>query len=147
MKNSSGKGEKHLRLGDLLISAGLLTEDELQKGLELQKGSGKRLGTVLQEEGFITEMEMIEALQMQLGLEFIDLNKITIPTELAQVVPQNIAKQYQVVPVRIIRDELYLAMSDPLNFYAIEEVSKEKDRSDDRDCGSDRPCHPGPLRK
>ena len=122
MKNSSGKGEKHLRLGDLLISAGLLTEDELQKGLELQKGSGKRLGTVLQEEGFITEMEMIEALQMQLGLEFIDLNKITIPTELAQVVPQNIAKQYQVVPVRIIRDELYLAMSDPLNFYAIEEV-------------------------
>ncbi len=124
MKNSSGKGEKHLRLGDLLISAGLLTEDELQKGLELQKGSGKRLGTVLQEEGFITEMEMIEALQMQLGLEFIDLNKITIPTELAQVVPQNIAKQYQVVPVRIIRDELYLAMSDPLNFYAIEEVRK-----------------------
>ena len=124
MKNSSGKGEKHLRLGDLLISAGLLTEDELQKGLEMQKGSGKRLGTVLQEEGFITEMEMIEALQMQLGLEFIDLNKITIPTELAQVVPQNIAKQYQVVPVRIIRDELYLAMSDPLNFYAIEEVRK-----------------------
>ena len=124
MKNSSGQGEKHLRLGDLLISAGLLTEDELQKGLELQKGSGKRLGTVLQEEGFITEMEMIEALQMQLGLEFIDLNKITIPTELAQVVPQNIAKQYQVVPVRIIRDELYLAMSDPLNFYAIEEVRK-----------------------
>ena len=124
MKNSSGKGEKHLRLGDLLISAGLLTEDELAKGLELQKGTGKRLGTVLQEEGIITEMEMIEALQMQLGLEFVDLNKITIPTELAQIVPQNIAKQYQVVPVRLIRDELYLAMSDPLNFYAIEEVRK-----------------------
>ncbi len=124
MKNSSGKGEKHLRLGDLLVSAGLLTEEELEKGLELQKGTGKRLGTVLQEEGMITEMEMIEALQMQLGLEFIDLNKITIPTELAQVVPQNIAKQYQVVPVRLIRDELYLAMSDPLNFYAIEEVRK-----------------------
>ena len=122
MKNAAST--KNLRLGDLLVSSGLLTEEELAKGLELQKGTGKRLGTVLLDEGMITEMEMIEALQMQLGVEFVDLNKITIPTELAQVVPQNIAKQYQVVPVRLIRDELYLAMSDPLNFYAIEEVRK-----------------------
>ena len=117
-------GKRPKRLGDLLIAAGLITEEQLEEGLRLQKGSGKRLGTVLQDEGFITELEMIEALQMQLGIEYIDLSKINIPTELAQVVPQNIAKQYQVVPVRIIRDELYLAMSDPLNFYAIEEVRK-----------------------
>lgn len=113
-----------MRLGDFLVSAGLITEEELMRGLELQKGSGKRLGEVLKDEGIITELEMIEALQMQLGVEFIDLNKVTIPTELAQVVPQNIAKQYQVVPVRIIRDELFLAMSDPLNFYALEEVRR-----------------------
>lgn len=121
-KKPTGKG--YLRLGDLLISAGLLTEDELEQGLKLQKGTNKRLGTVLQENGFITESELIEALQMQLGIEFIDLGKINIPTELAHVVPKNIAKQYQVVPVRVVRDELYLAMSDPLNFYAIEEVRK-----------------------
>lgn len=110
------------RLGDLLVAAGMITEEELTEGLALQKGSGKRLGEVLQENGIITESELIEALQMQLGIEFIDLSKINIPTELAQVVPKNIAKQHQVVPVRIFRDELYLAMSDPLNFYAIEEV-------------------------
>ena len=121
-KKPAGKG--YLRLGDLLISAGLITEEQLQEGLELQKGSGKRLGTVLQEHGFITESELIEALQMQLGIEFIDLSKVNIPTELVQVVPKNIAKQYQVVPVRMARDELYIAMSDPLNFYAIEEVRK-----------------------
>lgn len=113
-----------MRLGDLLIAAGLITEEQLEEGLRLQKGSGKRLGTVLQEEGIITESDLIEALQMQLGIEFIDLSKVNIPTELAQVLPKNIAKQYQVVPVRIYRDELYLAMSDPLNFYAIEEVRK-----------------------
>ncbi len=118
------KGKGYLRLGDLLISAGLITEEQLEEGLRLQKGSGKRLGTVLQEQGFITESELIEALQMQLGIEFIDLSKVNIPTELVQVVPKNIAKQYQVVPVRIARDELYIAMSDPLNFYAIEEVRK-----------------------
>ena len=116
--------KRYQRLGDLLIAAGLITEEQLEEGLALQKGSGKRLGEVLQDEGFITETDLIEALQMQLGIEFIDLGKVNIPTELAQAVPKNIAKQYQVVPVRIIRDELYLAMSDPLNFYAIEEVRK-----------------------
>ena len=121
-KKPAGKG--YLRLGDLLISAGLITEEQLEQGLQLQKGSGKRLGTVLQENGFITESELIEALQMQLGIEFIDLSKVNIPTELVQMVPKNIAKQYQVVPVKLARDELYIAMSDPLNFYAIEEVRK-----------------------
>ena len=128
MAAATGNKEKkkggYLRLGDLLISASLITEAQLEEGLRLQKGTGKRLGTVLQENGFITESELIEALQMQLGIEFIDLSKVTIPTELVQVVPKNIAKQYQVVPVRMARDELYIAMSDPLNFYAIEEVRK-----------------------
>ena len=119
-----GGGKGYLRLGDLLISAGLITQEQLEEGLAMQKGSGKRLGTVLLENGFITESELIEALQMQLGIEFIDLSKVNIPTELVQLVPKNIAKQYQVVPVRLVRDELYIAMSDPLNFYAIEEVRK-----------------------
>ncbi len=117
-------GKRYLRLGELLIAAGLLTEEELQEGIALQKGTNKRLGTVLQENGFITESELIEALQMQLGIEFVDLSKINIPTELAQVVPKHLAKQYQVVPVRVSRDELYLAMADPLNFYALEDVRK-----------------------
>ena len=121
---AKGVGRRYLRLGELLISAGMLTEKQLEEGIALQKDTGKRLGTVLLENGFITESELIEALQMQLGIEFIDLTKVKIPTELAQVVPKNIAKQYQVVPVRVIRDELYLAMQDPLNFYAIEEVRK-----------------------
>ena len=122
-KKPAAKGG-YLRLGDLLLNAGLITQEQLEEGLALQKGTNKRLGTVLQEHGFITESELIEALQMQLGIEFVDLGKINIPTELAQVVPKNIAKQYQVVPVRVVRDELYLAMSDPLNFFAIEEVRK-----------------------
>ena len=121
-KTTSSKRPK--RLGDILIAAGLITEEQLEAALAKQKGSGKRLGTVLQEEGHITELEMIEALQMQLGIEFVDLNKYTIPTELAQVLPVNIAKQYQVVPIKVVRDELYLAMADPLNFYALEEVRK-----------------------
>ena len=114
----------YMRLGDLLISAGVITEEELNRGLELQKGSKDRLGTVLIKNNIITENQLIEALQMQLGIEFIDLTKVTIPTEMAQALPKNIAVQYKIVPVRIVKDELFLAMADPLNFYAIEEAKR-----------------------
>lgn len=112
------------RLGELLLAAGTITQEELDRGLALQKEQKGRLGEVLIRNGIITEEELIEALQMQLGIEYIDLSKTNIPTELAGVLPKNIAKQYQVVPVRVVKDEIFLAMSDPLNFYAIEEVRK-----------------------
>lgn len=112
------------RLGDLLLAAGTITEEDLNRGLELQKGTKDRLGTVLITNKIITEWQLIEALQMQLGIEYVDLSKINIPTEMAQAVPKNIAKQYQVVPLRVVKDELYLVMADPLNFYAIEEVRR-----------------------
>ena len=110
------------RLGDLLIAAGTITPEELDMGLQRQKETKERLGAALISAGIITEAELIEALRLQLGIEYIDLSKTTIPISMAQVVPKNIAKQFQVVPVRMERDELYLAMSDPMNFYAIEEV-------------------------
>ena len=112
------------RLGELLVAAGTISEEQLGKAIELQKGTKDRLGTLLISSGIITENQLIEALQMQLGIEFIDLTKVNIPVEMAPTVPKNIAKQYNVVPVKIVKDELYLAMSDPLNFYAIEEVRK-----------------------
>lgn len=115
---------KYQKLGELLTAAGVITEEELQKGLEVQKETKERLGAALVNSGIITEMELIEALQMQLGIEYVDLTKVSIPAELAQALPKNIAKQYQVVPVRVQGDEIYLAMSDPLNFYALEEVKK-----------------------
>lgn len=119
-----GGGMAYKRLGELLLAAGVITEEQLAKGLEIQQQTKQRLGTALISHGIITEDELIEAMQMQLGIEFIDLSKVNIPTELAQVLPRNIAKQYQVVPVRVVKNELYLAMADPMNFYAIEEVRK-----------------------
>ena len=121
---SSGRSNGYRRLGEVLVSAGAITEDQLNEGLDLQKGSNKRLGTVLLENGIISEADLIDALRRQLGIEFVDLTRVSIPIEMAEVLPKSIAKQYQVVPIRVIRDELYLAMSDPLNFYAIEEVRK-----------------------
>lgn len=115
---------KYWRLGDLLVSSGMITEKQLMDALNIQKtsGSGKRLGTVLIENGFITENQLIETLQMQLGVEFIDLNNTSIPPEMASILPKNIAKKHMVIPVRVSGNDLYLAMVDPLNFITIEEV-------------------------
>ncbi len=117
-----------MRLGDLLIAAGTITQEELEKGLALQKEQKGRLGEVLISNGIITEQQLIEALQMQLGIEFVDLTKINIPTELAQVVPKNIAKQYTVVPIRVVKDA-------------------PQGGPGPRDQGRHRAQHPDPLRQ
>lgn len=110
------------RLGALLLNIGLIDEAQLNKALDLQKNTKKRLGEILIENGFITERQLIDALVLHLGIEFIDLSKIVIPPEMAQVLSKNIAKKHNVVPVKTDRDTVYLAISDPLNFVAIEEV-------------------------
>lgn len=112
----------YMRLGDLLISAGVIRPEQLNDALAIQKKTRERLGDVLINNGIITEQQLIEALQMQLGVDFVDLTAVSIPLELARFVPRSIAKKYCVVPVKLQKDELYVAMSDPLNFEAQEEI-------------------------
>ena len=112
----------YMRLGDLLIAAGTITRQQLDDALTLQKQTGERLGDVLIENGTITERQLIDALQMQLGVDFVDLTAVSIPVELTKYVPRAVAKKYSVVPVKLVRDELFVAMSDPLNFLAQEEL-------------------------
>lgn len=112
----------HIRLGELLISAGVINEEQLERALAIQKNTKERLGDILVEHKIITNDELINALQMQLGIDFIDLTAISIPVELAKFVPRNIARKHCIVPVKLLDDTLYIAMSDPLDFIAQEEV-------------------------
>ena len=112
----------HLRLGDLLVSAGLITEEQLEYALQQQKTTKNRLGEELIAEGVITEQQFIDTLCMQLGVDYVDLTETIPDSQLAALLPYNIAKKYNVTPVRLHGNTLYLAMSDPLNFMAMEEV-------------------------
>lgn len=82
----------------------------------------KRLGEELIDDGIITEQQLIDTLRLQLGIEFVDLSTVEPDPQLVDVLPRNIAKKYGVTPVRLHGNTLYLAMSDPLNFMAQEEV-------------------------
>jgi len=113
---------RYVRLGDLLVKSGTITQEELDRALALQAGTGERLGEVLQKHGFITEKQLIDTLMDQLGVEFVDLNTCNIPAEMAQLLPKSIARKHMVVPIRANRTDVQLAMADPLNFVAVEEV-------------------------
>ncbi|MBQ9041560.1 MAG: Flp pilus assembly complex ATPase component TadA [Eggerthellaceae bacterium] len=113
---------KYMRLGDLLVDAGVITDEQLGAALKSQKESKRRLGDELIKTGIITERQLIDALMMQLGIDYVDLSTTDIPPEMAQILPKNIAKKNSIVPIRTRGDELYLAMADPLNFIAIEEA-------------------------
>jgi type IV pilus assembly protein PilB len=114
------KGRK--RLGDLLIEAGLINQEKLEKALDIQKKTGERLGKVLLNLGYISETSMIEVLELQLGVSHVVLAEMTIDQEVAAIIPVAIAERYQVIPIKKEGKKLTLAMADPTNFYAIDDV-------------------------
>lgn len=115
---------KNKRLGEMLVDAHVLSQDKVEEAVKLQANSGKRLGAVLLENGYITETQLIDVLKIQLGIDFIDVNKETIDPSMASIVPKSIAEQYHVVPIKLEKDKLILAMEDPLNFRALEAVKQ-----------------------
>ena len=120
---------KNIRLGDLLESAGVITQEQLASALASQREKHQRLGEVLISEHYITEDQLIDALKQQLGIDFIDLMKVNIDPMLSRYVPKALAVEAEIVPVRLFKDTLFLAMADPLNFMAIE---RAKDTSHKR---------------
>lgn len=117
---------KKLRLGDVLVNSGVITADQLQKGLELQKGSGRKLGETLVDEGITTEENIAKALSSQLGYEMVDLQDVSIDEEILNLVPPNILKKHKMIPFEYSRtgmNVLRVAMSDPMNMAAMDDIN------------------------
>ena len=112
------------RLGDMFIEQGLITEEQLEEALKYQAMEKDRLGATLVKHNYITEKQLIDTLRLQLGIEYIDLTKVDITPEMSRYVPKSLAKRMNIVPVRIVKEQLYLAMADPLNFMAVEEAGR-----------------------
>ena len=110
------------RLGDLLIDAGLINQEHLERALGVQKKTGERLGKVLINLGYMTEQYMIEVLEFQLGIPHVDLANMTINREVAASISVALAERYQVIPIKKEGKKLTLAMVDPTNFFAVDDV-------------------------
>ena len=110
------------RLGKLLLESGLITEDQLEYVLEIQKSTDKKIGEIFIEEGLVTEDKIIEVLEFQFGIPHINLNKYFIDPEIPRLISEKMARRYALIPVRKDGERLIVAMTDPLNIFAIDDV-------------------------
>ncbi|NLI90287.1 MAG: Flp pilus assembly complex ATPase component TadA [Epulopiscium sp.] len=115
---------KRKRIGDLLVEANMISETQLKQAIQKQKGTGKKVGEVLVDEGWVTEDQIIQVLEFQLGIPHIDLGIINLDRQIARLVSESLAKRYTLIPVKKIGNSLQVAMSDPLNIYAIDDVRR-----------------------
>lgn len=112
-----------MRLGDTLISLGLITDEQLKYALNKQKTSGgKRLGEILVEENIITQQQLIDVLKTKFGVESIDLRSIKLDPSMVKLLPENLARRHKAVPIKISDGKLIVAMSDPLDRPALAEI-------------------------
>ena len=110
------------RLGEILLEAGLVTEEQIQKALELQKGTGMKLGEILTREGFVADEQIMKVIETQFGIQYIDITKVYIDAEAVKMVPEELCRKYTIVPIEVMNGEITLAMKDPLDYYAIEDI-------------------------
>jgi type IV pilus assembly protein PilB len=110
------------RLGQLLITSNIITEEHLKEALDLQRREGGRLGSNLVKLGFITEEKLVAFLSRQYGVPAIDLSDYKIDLSLLKLIPVEMARKYFIVPVARVGATLTIAMVDPSNVFAIDDV-------------------------
>ncbi|MGH2426761.1 MAG: type IV-A pilus assembly ATPase PilB [bacterium] len=109
-------------LGQILLDEGVVTREQLEKAMQMQHRSGGHLGRILVEQGVVTEQQLAKALSVQWGLEVVDLGAIEIDADVVKVIPQHIAQRHKVLAISKTRRKLRLAIADPLNVVALDDV-------------------------
>ena len=109
-------------LGELLVKEKLVNEDQLEEAALFQKKNGVPIGSALTRLGIVSEDEMAQALSRQLGYPFVDLDQFEVYPDVINLIPLEIAQKYRIMPIHRIRSFLTLAMVDPVDITAMEDV-------------------------
>jgi type IV pilus assembly protein PilB len=111
-----------VRLGEILIKENLITQDQLQKALDFQRANGGKLGSCLTKMGYITDDDITGVLSRQYGVPSINLKYYEIDPNVIRLIPQDTAQRYQVIPLSRVGSVLTIAMTDPTNVFAMDDV-------------------------
>ena len=118
--------ETRVRLGDILIDNGYITEDQLEVSIKAQKNNkSKRLGEIMLELGFISEDQLLKALSKRLDIKFIDFNDIKLNKAIVEILPKRVCLKYNMIVIESTGGSVTLAINDPLDLYAIEDVKSQ----------------------
>jgi type IV pilus assembly protein PilB len=110
------------RLGSMLVSSGLITDDQLKKALAAQKSEGGRLGSILVKQGFVQEDKLMTFLSKQYGVPYVDLSKFEINPAVIKHIPAEVAQKYRIMPINRAGSTITIAMVDPSNIFAIDDI-------------------------
>lgn len=110
------------QLGELLLDRGIINQGQLDQALNLQRIKGGLIGEILVELGFAKEEDIAQSLTAQYGFPYLPLSNYDVNPEITGIIPGRVARQYLLVPIDKIGNNLTLAMSNPLNIQAIEDV-------------------------
>jgi type IV pilus assembly protein PilB len=111
-----------VRLGEILLKESLITQDQLDKALEFQRSNGGKLGSCLTKMGFITDDDITGVLSRQYGVPSINLKYYEIDPNVIKLIPQDTALRYQVIPLSRVGSVLTIAMTDPTNVFAMDDI-------------------------
>lgn len=112
------------RIADALVEDGLLTQKQVEELLEQQKKQGTRLLKLVVEKNYISETDMVVSMGRVLNTPPINLSRISIPQDLSALIPKEVARNHKVVPISRLDNRLFLAMADPLNVLALDDVKR-----------------------
>jgi len=110
------------RLGELLVKSGKITPDQLEEALSAQQAEGGRVGTHLVKMGFIDDDDLVEFLSQRYGVPAINLNEIEVDESIISIIPAEVARKYTILPVSKAGAKLTIAMVDPTNVFAMDDV-------------------------
>ncbi|MBC7645391.1 MAG: Flp pilus assembly complex ATPase component TadA [Thermoleophilia bacterium] len=113
---------KRLRIGEVLMDMGMIDQGQLDHALSIQKETGQRLGKVLIQEGLVSSTDIAKALARRLTIEYVDLNEINISDEVLAMVPADLCSRYDFEPIDMQGTSILIAMADPTNVFAIDDV-------------------------
>ncbi|GBC79226.1 Type II secretion system protein E [bacterium HR09] len=112
-----------LKLGELLLKAGMITPAQLEKALEEQRSRGGKLGEILQKLGYVTEDDIIECLSHQYGVPSINLRNFDIDPAVAKLIPEDQARKHNIIAILKTGQTLTVAMADPTNIFAVDDIT------------------------
>ena len=113
---------KSKQLGQILIEQGFITPEQLEQALEEHRRTPKSLGRTLIDMGMIKEGDLVRALAEQVGLEFVDLSEYPVDPTATTLLPEALARRYRAIPIGERDGKLLVAMSDPANVYALDDI-------------------------
>jgi len=116
-------GFQRKRLGDILVDAGIITDEQLKEALELQRESDFRLGQQLVHLQYATGEQIAAALSAQLGIPYVRLSDYNITEDLVKILPAKVARKHKILPIEQVEDKLVVAVADPLDIAALDNIS------------------------